>query len=85
MKHKEYTRKKKVLIGAGAIAGACLLFFLCLLLVLTVTEYRPEAEETLAVNGDSSREIRVGESISVMSWNIGYGALGDNADFFMDG
>jgi len=26
-----------------------------------------------------------GHTFKVISWNIGYGALGDNADFFMDG
>ena len=35
--------------------------------------------------GDSSKEVNKDEPIKIMSWNIGYGALGDNADFFMDG
>ena len=35
--------------------------------------------------GISSKEVKKGDSIKMMSWNIGYGALGDNADFFMDG
>lgn len=39
----------------------------------------------LKVDRNSSEEISRGKEISMMTWNIGYGALGDNADFFMDG
>lgn len=52
---------------------------------LTVTEYKPADRETMVLSGDGKQTVTVGDSISVMSWNIGYGALGDNADFFMDG
>lgn len=65
----------------AAVAGV----FVLLLLVLTVTEYKPEAEETLAVEGDASGTLKKGDEFSIVTWNIGYGALGDNADFFMDG
>ena len=30
-------------------------------------------------------QIPTGKMLSFLSWNVGYGALGDNADFFMDG
>lgn len=77
--------KKYALAAAGMIAGCVLAVFLILLAVLTVTEYRPKEVEEVEVRGDYSKEPGVGEEISVLSWNIGYGALGDNADFFMDG
>lgn len=72
------------------IALACILLVLVLLAAaffgfLTATEYRPEARETMELTGKGERSISVGDSLKVMSWNIGYGALGDNADFFMDG
>ncbi len=53
--------------------------------VLAVTEYRPADIEKVAVSGAPDRVLHVGDSLSVLTWNIGYGALGDNADFFMDG
>ena len=31
------------------------------------------------------KELSIGDNISVVTWNIGYGSLGANADFFMDG
>ena len=52
---------------------------------LSATEYKPSDIEELAVDGDASGELAPGDSFTVMTWNIGYGALGDNADFFMDG
>ncbi len=58
---------------------------LLLLGYLTVTEYRPADGELLEVQGNASAAPREGDSLTVMSWNVGYGALGDNADFFMDG
>ncbi|MBP3813654.1 MAG: endonuclease [Butyrivibrio sp.] len=52
---------------------------------LTVDEYNPKDVETLEINGDAKSRIKTGESVTLLSWNLGYGALGDNADFFMDG
>ena len=54
---------------------------------LTVTEYYPKAgtRETLTINSDNDSTLPSSGPIRVLSWNIGYGALGDNADFFMDG
>jgi endonuclease/exonuclease/phosphatase family metal-dependent hydrolase len=35
--------------------------------------------------GGEAKQLAAGDSINIVAWNIGYGALGDNADFFMDG
>ncbi len=59
--------------------------FLILLLVLSIREYRPEDREELAAGGAGSAVLAEGDSLEIVTWNIGYGALGDNADFFMDG
>jgi endonuclease/exonuclease/phosphatase family metal-dependent hydrolase len=53
--------------------------------VLTIAEYRPEALETVIENHAVNAEFRTGQELTMTIWNIGYGALGDNADFFMDG
>ncbi len=52
---------------------------------LSITEYKPKDKEDLEIVGSAGKVLNAGDSISVLSWNIGYGALGDNADFFMDG
>ncbi len=69
----------------GGILLAVVLAFVLMILVLTVTEYKPGAQETLEVHGTGERKVAIGDTISVLTWNTGYGALGDNADFFMDG
>ncbi|MBQ4425260.1 MAG: endonuclease [Lachnospiraceae bacterium] len=52
---------------------------------LTLTEYKPAEKEALQIDRESAEKAALGESYTLVSWNIGYGALGDNADFFMDG
>lgn len=53
---------------------------------LTLTEYRPADTETLQITGvQSSRRVNAGEMISVLTMNVGYGGLGADQDFFMDG
>lgn len=58
-----------------------------LIIWLSAAEYKPQAVEELALLSQEApaQALPVGESLRVMSWNIGYGGLGDNADFFMDG
>ena len=70
-------------IGATVLVVVCV--FVLFILFLTAVEYRPKETETLAVDANTLRTVALGEPITVMTWNIGYGALGDNADFFMDG
>lgn len=82
---KKKSRGKHILIGIGSVLGVIAAAAAILLLVLTVGEYRPDDVEELVVGGSHSKELAAGDSVTVMSWNIGYGALGDNADFFMDG
>ncbi|MBO4433770.1 MAG: endonuclease [Clostridia bacterium] len=52
---------------------------------LSFTEYKPDDRENVEVTGESMRRLRLDREISLLTFNIGYGALGDNADFFMDG
>lgn len=76
---------KRIGIIFAVIIGIVLAAVLALLTVLTVTEYKPADVEKVSGFGRAKKEIKTGDSIDVISWNIGYGALGDNADFFMDG
>ena len=52
---------------------------------LTIDEYKPDEIEDLEMVGEAGEEIELGRESTIMTWNAGYGALGDNADFFMDG
>ncbi len=77
---------------AGRIIRVILTILLIVVVILgigvglmTVAEYRPEDTEALEITGAADREVSDGEAIRLVTWNVGYGALGNNADFFMDG
>lgn len=78
---------KKVLKWAGIVAGVVVLAFVALVAWLTVTEYRPDAVETIidAQDSGTQRPLAVGECLTVLSQNTGYCGLGADSDFFMDG
>ena len=64
------------------------ILFIGIIILITVfyalTEYKPEAKQAAVVEGEGYYTLNVEEPFTIMTWNIGYGALGDNADFFMD-
>ncbi len=67
-----------ILIMIALVVGSLIGF-------LSVDEFKPDDVEALSIEGESQELVRTGETIRLMIWNLGYGALGDNADFFMDG
>ena len=79
---------KKVLKTAAKILGILVAIVLVaavgLVTWLTVTEYKPEAVETVQVAGQAADALNQRE-FTVLSWNLGYCALGEESDFFMDG
>ena len=78
---------KKILKALLVIVIVLLVLVGALLTFLTIVEYKPADTESVAVKtvGGQAESLVTGDSIKLVSWNIGYGALGDNADFFMDG
>ncbi|MBR4761346.1 MAG: endonuclease [Clostridia bacterium] len=64
---------------------AVVIFAAGLLGFLSITEYKPADRESVDIEGSAAGEVETGKEISLLTFNIGYGALGDNADFFMDG
>ena len=87
----EKNRKKhpilRILKGILFFFAALIVLAALGIIVLTVLEYRPQATEPAEVGhfAVTERSLSVGDGITVATWNLGYGALGDNADFFMDG
>ena len=76
---------KKILKYIGIVVAVIVIAAVVGIGILTVTEYKPDDTEAVAVTGESSGTVSEGDSLSILTWNIGYGALGANADFFMDG
>lgn len=71
----------KKLLGVLAILLACVLG---LIGYLRITEYRPNKKESVAIKG-KGKQLSKEEEISILTYNIGYGALSHDQDFFMDG
>lgn len=69
----------------GILVVAVVLLAVGVIGYLTIREYKPEDQVALAVQGNGAKTIQEGDSFKIITWNLGYGALGDNADFFMDG
>lgn len=80
---------KKIIKGVGIVIGVLLLAVVLFILWLTVTEYRPDAVEEVPVNDgyqmEDARPLSTGDSLNILSLNTGYGGLGKDSDFFMDG
>ncbi|MCR5640610.1 MAG: endonuclease/exonuclease/phosphatase family protein [Lachnospiraceae bacterium] len=68
-----------IVIGILVLAGVALI------VALVVTEYNPPEREDIAIEGSTSKELMPGDTLSMISWNIGYCGLGEEEDFFMDG
>ena len=85
-KEKPMLTPKQKLIRFAIKLGIFLVIIVVLILVfLAVTEYKPKAKEKLEVNGEGYHDLEPNSTFTIMTWNIGYGALGDNADYFKDG
>ena len=76
---------KKLLKVIAVIVLALILIIAAALGVLSAAEYRPADVETVAADPGAEALLETGTELTLVSWNCGYGALGDNADFFMDG
>lgn len=56
-----------------------------LLLLATISEYRPDKPETMEMKG-TAPDMQANDSVfTLLSWNVGYFGLGQDCDFFFDG
>lgn len=77
MRNRSIARAIKV--GIGTILAVVVLFFV----FSWIAEYRPAGRETTLY--DKTEPEYLPDTLTVVSWNIGYAGLGDNMDFFYDG
>ena len=76
--------KKSALKSIIFIILGILGLFAIMLLILTIREYRPKANEKLEIS-DGTKVLEQGDSFTVLTYNTGYAGLSCNEDFFMDG
>lgn len=79
--------KKKTMLYLLLLFSPVILFGLYVLFMLsygTITDFKPE--KTIILKETKSITTPLKDSVlTFLSWNIGYGSLGNNADFFLDG
>lgn len=75
---------KKLLKAILIILLIPVLFLAGFLGYMTLTDYRPANGEEITVEGTATLQ-KIPDTLSLISWNIGYCGLGKEQDFFFDG
>ncbi len=68
-----------------SLIGAILIAVISYLLYVVCTYYRVENDMALSVHGEASESVPVGEKLTLVTYNIGFGAYSSDYSFFMDG
>lgn len=78
---------KNILKLMGLLFIIIALLIAGLIIYLSVTEYKPADREIIQYYtlGSGLPTIRIGDPLTIYSWNLGYAGLGEESDFFMDG
>lgn len=76
---------KAIAKGIGIVLGAAVLSVIIFVAVLTATEYNPSDVEAVTPAGEAQKTLSKGDTFTIATWNLGFGALDETADFFMDG
>lgn len=78
-------RYKKEYIMGIVVALVLTLAVVLLLLRSALNSYQPESVERLAISGPDLHQISPDDSITFLSWNIGFAGMDAGMDFFADG
>jgi endonuclease/exonuclease/phosphatase family metal-dependent hydrolase len=76
---------RQLKIALAVVLSIALFPLTALLIFLFITEYRPKGIEFIMVRPGGMAVPGAGRIFSCLSWNIGYGGLGQEMDFFYDG
>ncbi len=67
------------------IIGCCIAYVAGVILLAQITDYKPQPQEKVPFSNPLSNTLTNKDTFSCLIWNIGYGGLGDQSDFFYDG
>lgn len=79
---------KKFLKAIGIIIGIVVLLFALVLAIFSLIEYKPGVMEAQEVKSFSDEGVKTDfsqEPLTIVTFNIGYGGLGKDSQFVMDG
>ncbi len=69
----------------GGLFALLLIFLIIATILAVITDFKPPKQVILQPEGKPLHTVVTGDTISIMTWNIGYGGLGSSMDFFYDG
>ena len=76
---------KKVIFSICAVLLAVIVAAVSYILYVVFSYYRLEDNLQLEISGESKTTVPVGEKLTLVTYNIGFGAYSDDYSFFMDG
>lgn len=76
---------KKTLKFIGLTLLSIVIFFVGFLGYMTIVDYKPKPVEKVEIAGNTKELKTLNDTLSFYTWNIGYGGLGAEQDFFFDG
>ncbi len=79
------TKKKKLWLAVGLPLLALLLVLISYASYVLLAYYRLEDNISLDISGEGDGALPLGEPLTLVSCNIGFGAYSDDYSFFMDG
>ena len=82
---KKHKALKIVLISIGAVFALVISFIGGVLIFASATTLKVKDKEKMQVNGSLAAEVNKAETLKVMTWNTGYGALDERQDCCWDG
>ena len=62
-----------------------LMYVIGALVIGTIQDFKPAAKLNLTVDQKGGQTTIADSSLSFVTWNVGYGGLGEESDFFFDG
>lgn len=77
-------KKFKLFRGILTVILVSAAFIATVLVYYTVREYKPKSQEAVKVS-TGTRNLSLTDTVTLVSYNTGYGGLDKSADFFMDG
>lgn len=76
---------KLVIVCVLCLTASGILYFAGVLIYATITEFKPDATEAIPVKNNKTDLVPLRHELTFLTWNIGYGGLGKEMDFFYEG
>jgi endonuclease/exonuclease/phosphatase family metal-dependent hydrolase len=76
---------KLIIVCILCLIAVAIIYFVGVLVYATITEFKPKPIENIPVKPENNTVIPIEQELSLLTWNIGYGGLGKEMDFFYEG